>query len=117
MQPEIQLGPVALQTFGLMFALGFIAAGVLIAKRLTELGKPVDWAYELTFAALIGGFIGARLYYTVDHWDSVQDDILGNVFSGEGLVWYGGALGGAVGVLLWAAYRRFLGLALLDLCA
>jgi phosphatidylglycerol:prolipoprotein diacylglycerol transferase len=116
-QPEIHLGPLTLQTFGIMFALGFIGAGVLVAKRLQELGKPVDWAYELVFAALGGGFIGARLYYMVQHWESVQDDILGNVFSGEGLVWYGGALGGAVAVCLVAWYRGFLGLALLDLCA
>jgi phosphatidylglycerol:prolipoprotein diacylglycerol transferase len=116
-QPEIELGPLTLQTFGIMFALGFIGAGVLVAKRLVEIGKPVDWAYELLFAALAGGFIGARLYYMVQHWDSVQDDILGNIFSGEGLVWYGGAIGGAVAVVLWAWRRGFLGLALLDLCA
>jgi phosphatidylglycerol:prolipoprotein diacylglycerol transferase len=116
-QPEIELGPLTLQTFGMMFALGFIGAGVLIAKRLTELGKPVDWAYELIFAGLAGGFIGARLYYVVQHWDSVQDDVLGNIFTGEGLVWYGGVVGGAIAVVLLARYRGFLGLPLLDLCA
>jgi phosphatidylglycerol:prolipoprotein diacylglycerol transferase len=71
----------------------------------------------LIFAGLAGGFIGARLYYLVQHWDTVHDDLLGNVFSGEGLVWYGGALGGAVAVVLWARYRGFLRLALLDICA
>jgi phosphatidylglycerol---prolipoprotein diacylglyceryl transferase len=116
-QPEIELGPLTLQTFGIMFALGFIGAGVLVGRRLVEIGKPVDWAYELLFAALAGGFIGARLYYLVQHWDTVQDDVLGNVFSGEGLVWYGGAIGGAIAVVLMAWYRGFLGLALLDLCA
>jgi len=116
-QPEIELGPLTLQTFGMMFALGFIGAGVLVAKRLTELGKPVDWAYELIFAGLAGGFIGARLYYVVQHWDSVQDDVLGNIFTGEGLVWYGGVVGGAIAVVLLARYRGFLGLPLLDLCA
>jgi phosphatidylglycerol:prolipoprotein diacylglycerol transferase len=117
MQPEIHLGPITLQTFGIMFALGFVAAGLLVAKRLTELSKPVDWAYEVIFAALAGGFIGARVYYMVQNWDQVQDDFLGSIFSGEGLVWYGGAIGGAIAVLLWARYRDFLGLALLDLCA
>ena len=34
MYPEINLGPLTLQTFGLMFALAFLAAGALIAKRL-----------------------------------------------------------------------------------
>src|SRR5437016_2215535 len=98
MQPEIHLGPLTLQTFGIMFALGFIGAGLLLARRLQELGKPVDWAYEVIFAGLLGGLVGARLYYIVQHWASVKDDLLGNLFSGAGLVWYGGALGGAVGV-------------------
>jgi phosphatidylglycerol:prolipoprotein diacylglycerol transferase len=115
--PEIELGPLTVQTFGLMFALAFLAAGTLIAKRLTEIGKPVDWAYEIGFAALVGGVVGSRLYFIVENWDSVSDDLLGNVFSGSGLVWYGGALGGTIAVLLWAWYRGFLGLGLLDLTA
>ncbi|HWM55946.1 MAG TPA: prolipoprotein diacylglyceryl transferase [Solirubrobacterales bacterium] len=117
MYPEIDIGPLTLQTFGLMFALAFLAAGALIAKRLKELGRPVDWAYEIGFAALIGGIVGSRVYFLVENWDSVSDDLLGNVFSGSGLVWYGGAIGGAIAVLLWAWYRGFLGLALLDLVA
>src|SRR5215204_6036315 len=117
MHPEINLGPLTLQTFGLMFALAFVAAGLLIAKRLKEIGKPVDWAYEIGFSALIGGVVGSRLYFLVQNYDSVSDDLLGNLFSGSGLVWYGGLLGGAAAVLLWAWWRGFLGLALLDLCA
>jgi phosphatidylglycerol:prolipoprotein diacylglycerol transferase len=115
--PELHIGPLTLQTFGLMFALAFLAAGALIAKRLKEIGKPVDWAYEMGFAALLGGIVGSRVYFIVQNYDSVKDDLLGNLFSGSGLVWYGGAIGGALAVLLWAHYRRFLGLALLDLCA
>jgi len=117
MQPEIQLGPLTLQTFGLMFALAFLAAGALIARRLKEIGRPVDWAYEIGFAALVGGIVGSRLYFVVENWESVEDDLLGNLFSGSGLVWYGGAIGGALAVLLWAWYRGFLRLALLDLVA
>jgi phosphatidylglycerol:prolipoprotein diacylglycerol transferase len=115
--PEIHLGPITLQTFGLMFALAFLAAGWLVWKRLAEIGKPVDWAYEMGFAALIGGVVGSRLYFIVQNYDSVKDDLLGNLFSGSGLVWYGGAIGGALAVLAWAAYRDFLRLALLDLSA
>ena len=117
MYPEINLGPLTLQTFGLMFALAFLSAGLLIGKRLKEIGKPVDWAYEMGFAALIGGVIGSRIYFMVQNYDSVRHDLFGNLFSGSGLVWYGGALGGAIAVFLWARYRRFAGLALLDLAA
>jgi phosphatidylglycerol:prolipoprotein diacylglycerol transferase len=117
MQPEIDIGPVTLQSFGIMFALGFIAAGLLVAKRFQELGKPVDWAYELIFAALIGGIVGARLDFLIENWDDVSDDLFGNLFSGSGLVWYGGAIGGTIGVLLWARWRGFLNLTLLDVAA
>jgi phosphatidylglycerol---prolipoprotein diacylglyceryl transferase len=114
--PELHLGPLTLQTFGICFALGFLASGALIARRLSELDRPVDWAYEIAFAALIGGLVGARLDYLLEHYDS-SDSLFTNLFSGSGLVWFGGLLGGAAGVLLWAWRRGFLGLALLDICA
>jgi phosphatidylglycerol---prolipoprotein diacylglyceryl transferase len=115
--PHLQIGPVTLQTFGLMFALAFLAAGALIWRRLGEIGRPVDWAYEMGFAALIGGVVGSRVYFVVQNYSSIKHDLLGSLFSGSGLVWYGGVIGGALGVVLWAAWRRFLGLALLDLAA
>ena len=114
MQPEIHLGPLTLQTFGIAFALAFVASGTLFARRLKELGKPVDWAYEGIFAALIGGLVGSRIDYVIQNWDQVSGDVLGNVFSGSGLVFYGGLIGGAAGVLLWAWWRGFLGWDLLD---
>src|SRR3954453_14106519 len=117
MQPELHLGPLTLQTFGIMFSLGFIASGLVIARRLAELGKPIDWAYEIVLAGLGGGLVGARAYFVIQHWDTASDDLLGSIFSGDGLVWYGGAIGGTLAVLAWAWYRDFLGLALLDLAA
>ena len=117
MQPEIEIGPLTLQTFGIMFALGFIGAGLILAKRLKELGKPPDWAYEVIFCGLIGGVVGSRLDYLIENWDKVSDDLIGNLVSGSGLVWYGGIIGGALAVLLWARWRRILNVGLLDLCA
>ena len=40
MYPEINIGPLTLQTFGLMFGLGFVAAGLIVGRRFKELGKP-----------------------------------------------------------------------------
>ena len=117
MYPELHIGPLTLQTFGLCFALAFLAAGALVYKRFGELGKPKDWGYEMGFAALVGGIVGSRVYFIVQNYDQVKDDLLGNLFSGSGLVWYGGVIGGALAVVIWARFRGFLGLALLDLCA
>jgi phosphatidylglycerol---prolipoprotein diacylglyceryl transferase len=117
MQPEIHLGPLTLQTFGICFALAFVASGVLMGRRLRELGKPTDWAYEMVFAAMIGGLVGSRLDFLIENWSDVSHDLLKNVFSGSGLVWFGGLVGGALGVILWARWRHWLGLQLLDAAA
>ena len=117
MRPEIHVPGLSIKTFGVMFALGFIAAGAVLGRRFQELGKPVDWAYEMIFAALVGGLVGSRVYYLVQHRNDLHGGLLSNVFSGTGLVWYGGALGGMLAVFLWAYRRQFLGLVLLDLAA
>jgi phosphatidylglycerol---prolipoprotein diacylglyceryl transferase len=116
-QPELDIGPITLQTFGLMLGLGFVVAGIAAGRYLKELGKPVDWAYEMVFASLVGGIVGARLWWVVENWSEASDDILGNLFSGSGLVFFGGALGGAIAVLLWAWWRNWLTLQMCDVAA
>jgi phosphatidylglycerol:prolipoprotein diacylglycerol transferase len=117
MKPEINLLGISIKTFGVVFALGFLACGAVVARRLRELHKPVDWAYEIVFAALIGGVVGARGYYVIENYSQVKHDLLGSVFSGSGLVWYGGAIGGAIGVILWMRWREALELRMFDMCA
>jgi phosphatidylglycerol:prolipoprotein diacylglycerol transferase len=117
MKPEIEIIGISIKTFGVVFALAFLSCGALVARRLRELELPVDWAYEIVFAALIGGIVGARGYYIVQNYSQVKHDLLGSVFSGSGLVWYGGAIGGAVGVVAWMRWRQALQLRMLDMCA
>ena len=117
MRPEIHLLGISIKTFGVSFALAFLASGLTVSRRLVEIGKSSEWAYEMVFAAVVGGLVGSRLYYLVQNYDEVKNDLFGNIFSGSGLVWYGGAIGGALAICTWAWRRGFLGLALLDLCA
>src|ERR671914_1158534 len=117
MQPEIDIGPLELKTFGICFALGFLASGLIIGRRLRELGRPVDWAYEMVFAALVGGLVGSRVDYLLQNWDDVSGDLVGNIFSGTGLVWFGGLVGGALGVILWARWRGWRGWQMFDVAA
>jgi phosphatidylglycerol:prolipoprotein diacylglycerol transferase len=116
-QPEIHIGPVDLKTFGICFACAFLASGLILSRRFRELDKPPDWTYEMVFAALIGGLVGSRLDYVLQNWDKVSDDVLGSLLSGSGLVWFGGFVGGALGVILWARWRGFLGWQLFDAAA
>lgn len=117
MKPEVEIIGISIKTFGVTFALGFLACGLVLARRLRELERPVDWAYEIVFAALIGGVIGARGYYVIQNYSTVKHDLLGSIFSGSGLVWYGGAIGGAIAVVAWMRWRGVLTLWTFDMCA
>ena len=117
MKPEVHVLGISIKTFGVTFALGFLACGFVIARRLRELEKPVDWAYEIVFAALIGGLVGARVYFVIQNYSQVKGNLIGSIFSGSGLVWYGGAIGGAIGVVAWMYWRKALNLVTVDMCA
>jgi phosphatidylglycerol---prolipoprotein diacylglyceryl transferase len=114
---EIHVLGLSLKTFGIVFASAFVAAGAILVRRLRELGEPVDYAYEMAFAALVGGLVGARLYFIVENYSQVKHDLVGSLFTGSGLVWYGGVIGGALGVVGWAAWRGMLSVGLLDLAS
>lgn len=112
MKPEIHVLGLSIKTFGLFFALNFAAWGLLAARRLKELGRPADWAYELVTVALVGGLVGARGYYLLQNHDAMS---LGDIFGGSGLIWYGGLAGGTIAVLFWAYRKDFLSLGLVDI--
>lgn len=117
MKPEVHVLGISIKTFGVTFAFAFLACGLVIARRLRELDRPVDWAYEIVFSALLGGVIGARAYFVIQNYSTVKHDLLGSIFSGSGLVWYGGALGGALAVLAWMRWRDAMQLRMFDMIA
>jgi phosphatidylglycerol:prolipoprotein diacylglycerol transferase len=115
MQPEIHLGPLTIQTFGICFAAGFLVAAAIIARRFKELGENPEWTWELTFFVMVGGLVGSRLDYLAENWDKVSGNLVGNLFSGTGLIWYGGVIGGTLGAVIWGWRRNWLGWKLPDL--
>ena len=90
---NIQLGPVEITGYGIMMMAGFLVGGWLIALELERRELNREYASDILIAALIGGVVGAKLWYVV----LTQDP--GNLFNRGGLVWYGGFLGGTAAVL------------------
>src|SRR4051812_42881629 len=108
MRPELHVLGVTLQSFGLMLGLAFVVAGVLATVQVREAGRPADWGYEMAAAALVGGLVGARLWWIAEHPGAAANDPLGALTGGAGLVFHGGALGGALVVGAWAKWRGVL---------
>ncbi len=101
MIPDLfSLGPFTLHSFGLMMALGFVAAGYFLSRGMSHAGYDSAHAWEILIGAAIGGVLGAKVDYVI------QNGTDGGFFSGSGLVWYGGVIGGAIGALAVAAWRR-----------
>lgn len=115
--PRIHVFGLTIYSFAIVFAAAGIVAGLIIARRLKEWDRPSEWGAEMAFAGMVGGAIGARVYYLAKNFNLVRHHFLAGVFSGSGFVWYGGVVGGAVGVGVWAYWRGLLGLKLFDLSA
>lgn len=95
-----KIGPLAINSFGVMAMLGFLVPTLLLRKELARKALDPDIANGIAIAAMIGGFLGARLYFIIERWDGFLANPLDYVFTGAGLVWYGGLLGGfGAGVL------------------
>jgi phosphatidylglycerol:prolipoprotein diacylglycerol transferase len=90
----IHLGPLEITGYGLMLMVAFLTGGWLIARQLRENNLREDYAADMVAAAVVGGIIGAKLWYVALTRDP------GALFSRGGLVWYGGFIGGALAVIL-----------------
>ena len=90
----IHLGPLEITGYGLMMLVGFLTGSWLIQLELRRRGLREEYASDITLAAVIGGIIGAKLWYVFLTRDPAA------LFSRGGLVWYGGFIGGALGVTL-----------------
>ena len=93
-------------TFGLMLGLSFLAAGWVGSIEFQRKGFNKDVSWSLVMGAIIGGIIGAKLYYSFLNWPHLVSDPLGTLFSRAGLVWYGGLLGGTLGVIFMARREK-----------
>lgn len=110
MRPVLfELGPLSVHSYGVLMAMAGLAAWLVVRHELQRRTGRGDAAGALVFAAVMGGFAGARVYYAAEHLDAPLSGLL----TGAGFTWYGGVLGGAVAVALIARRQRLPGGALL----
>ena len=60
------LGPLTVYSFGLMMALGFLAADYVIRLECVRRGYDPEYSSSIVIAAAVMGLVGSRLYAILD---------------------------------------------------
>jgi len=108
----------SLRIYGLLIALGVLAAVIYMSRESKRLSLPADLAVDVALWAVPPAVVFARLYYVAFTWDYYRADLLAILrFWEGGLAIYGGVLGGALGVFLLSRRRKLSFALLADLVA
>ena len=86
------MGGAVITSFGAMMLASFLTAGYVLKSEMARRGQDPERAWDLIFWAVVGGVVGARLYYVLLNYPRLLDDPLGMILSRGGMVWYGGFL-------------------------
>ena len=97
---QFNVGPLQFTGFGIAVVAAFIVAQHVSQEEMKRLGADPTPIGDLIFAAIACSLIGAKLYFVVvlGNWDSL--------FARGGFVFWGGLIGGAIGVLTTARVKK-----------
>jgi phosphatidylglycerol:prolipoprotein diacylglycerol transferase len=93
-------GALSFTGFGLAVLLAFVIAQLICQRELVRRGHDAEYIGDLVFAAVIGGLLGAKIYYVI-----LMGDI-STLWSRGGFVFWGGLIGGILAVLLVIRRKR-----------
>lgn len=98
------LGGDPITSFGVFMFLAFLTGGVILRAEMARVELEADKAWDILFMAVVGGVLGAKIYYILLNYPQLMENPRSLIFSRGGMVWYGGFLG-ALGLILWEVRR------------
>ena len=102
----LTIGSFTVHGYGLMIAIGVIAAYMMAEYRAKKKNMDPDNVFLLVIWALVSGYIGSKLLFIITILPDVFKDpsILKNVW--EGWVVYGGIIGGVIGIMIMCRVKK-----------
>jgi len=102
------IGPITIQFWGLMVALGFLIGGFVSAWRAKQKGFSVDLVWDVLFWIFIFAFIFARLFhvflYDFNHYLQAPLDALNPFLPGFSII--GGVIGSVLAFYIFTKKRK-----------
>ena len=103
----LHIGPFTVYGYGLMIAIGVIAAYLSAEYRAKKKNLEYDKIFNLTIWCAVGGFAGAKLLYLITIFDEIMKDPKVILETGDGLVVYGGIIFGILGGFLYCKRHKW----------
>lgn len=98
-----RIGGFEVTSFGVLVAVGALVGLGLFRRELTRAGLP-DKAGDAGFAGIVGGLVGAKLLWVVEHLG--EEPLADLLLSRGGMSWFGGFAGGLIaGLVIIRRYR------------
>ena len=101
------IGPLNIHWYGLLIAVGLMLAVVYACRRSKQFGLKEDDLIDGVLCIVPFAIICARLYYCIVEWDQYKDDLwsIFHIWKG-GLAIYGGVIGAAIGIVVYAWVKK-----------
>jgi phosphatidylglycerol:prolipoprotein diacylglycerol transferase len=97
-----RIGGLEITSFGVLVAIGALVGLWIFQRELARRGLP-ESGVDAAVAGVLGGLVGAKLLWTLEHLG--EEPLMDLGLSRAGMSWFGGLLGG-VGTGLWMLRRR-----------
>lgn len=93
--------------YGITMALAMIFGAIVAYREAKRTGQKVDDYVDYTIFGILGGVVGARLYYVAFKWDTYKDDLL-EIFNlrGGGMAIYGAVIGAALVAVIFCKIKK-----------
>jgi len=102
----IDVGPIAMRWYGLMFLVGFIAGYLIMRRMFRHEGTPEEWLPTLLIYVATATIVGARLghcfFYEWDFYSAHPEKII--AFWEGGLASHGGTIGIIIAIFIFSRY-------------
>jgi phosphatidylglycerol:prolipoprotein diacylglycerol transferase len=100
-----KIGPITIQSFGLMMAIGFLVGSYLFARQFKS-SREKEHAYNLAMIVIVSGVIGSRILFFLENPAELTGLLMFFNFWQGGLSWFGGFVGGVIGFVAYVLLNR-----------
>ena len=106
----------SIHLYGIVIALGLMLAVIYACRRSKQFGLKAEDLTDGVLFIVPFAVLCARLYYCIFEWDSYKDDFfrIFRIWEG-GLAIYGGVIGAAIGIVVFARVKKIRVGAVLDI--